>query len=132
MPKNKQLQFLEDAERLYVENGIETISIEGVLKGAVSRRTLDNWKVQYNWDKKRENHRSKRGNLQDKFLKALDDTLNQFYADPTDKNLKKIKTAIEIATKLGIDLGVKVAGEEKKKAAPADIAAKIKQILKVK
>ena len=132
MPKNKQLQFLEDAEKLYVEDGIETIAIEGVFKGAVSRRALDNWKVQYNWDKKRENHRSKRSNLQDKIIEALDISLNQFFIDPTDKNLKKIKTSVEIAGKLGIDLGVKVAGEDKKKAAPADIAAKIKQILKVK
>lgn len=132
MPKNKQLQFLEDAEKLYVEDGIETIAIEGVLKGSVSRRTLDTWKALYNWDKKRENHRSKRSNLQDKVLDALDISLNQFFIDPTDKNLKKIKTSIDIATKLGIDLGIKVAGEDKKKAAPADIAAKIKKILKVK
>lgn len=132
MPKNKQLQFLEDAEKLYVEDGLETITIEGILKNAVSRRTLDNWKEQYNWDKKRVNHKQKRGNLQDKVIAALDMTVNLFFADPSDKNFKKIKTGIEIAHKLGIDLGIKVKGEDQKKAAPKDIADKIKQILKVK
>jgi hypothetical protein len=132
MPKNKQLQFLEDAEKLYVEDGIETITIEGILKSAVSRRTLDNWKEQYNWDKKRVNHKQKRGNLQDKVIEALDMTVNLFFADPSDKNFKKIKTGIEIAQKLGIDLGIKDKGEAQKKAAPKDIADKIKQILKVK
>lgn len=132
MPKNKQLQFLEDAEKLYVENGLETITIEGILKNAVSRRTLDTWRDQYNWEKKRINHRQKKDNLQEKVLDALDMTLNNFIAEPTDKNLKKIETSIKIAQRLGIDLGIKVKGEDQKKAAPKDIADKIKQILKVK
>lgn len=132
MPKNKQLQYLEDAEKLYVEDGLETISIEGVLKNSVSRRALDNWKEQYNWDKKRANHRAKRNNLQEDVLNMLGTALNQASVDPTDKNYKKVETSIRLAQRLNIDLGIKVKGDDLKKAAPADIAAKIKKILKVK
>ncbi|GAB4287277.1 MAG: hypothetical protein Kow0098_03560 [Ignavibacteriaceae bacterium] len=132
MPKNKQTQFLEDAEKLYVEDGLETAAIEGIFRGAVSRRQLDNWKKQFNWDKKRENHRSKRNNLQERVIDALDISINQFNAEPNSKNLKNIETAVKIAQRLGIDLGIKEKGEEKKKAAPQDIAAAIRKILKVK
>lgn len=132
MPANKFLNYLEDAEKLFVEDGLETISIEGVLKKAVSRRTLDNWKEQYNWEKKRENHKAKRNNLQDGIIDLLNTALNQASVDPTDKNYKKVETAVKLAMRMGIDLGIKVSGEESKKIAPADIAEKIKKILKVK
>lgn len=132
MPKNKQLEFLADAERLYVEDGLETIAISGIFKNQVSRRQLDEWKKLFNWDKKRENHRAKRDNLQENVLDLLNTALNQANVDPTDKNYKKVETAIKLAQRLGIDLGIKVKGEEQTKAAPKEIADKIKKILKVK
>ncbi|MBX2975442.1 MAG: hypothetical protein KF721_04860, partial [Ignavibacteriaceae bacterium] len=118
--KNKFLFYLEDAEKLYVEDGLETIAIEGVLRKSVSRRTLDTWKDQYNWDKKRENHKAKRNNLQDGVLDMLNTALNQAAVEPSDKNFRKVETAVKLAQRLGIDLGIKVKGEENKKAAPAD------------
>lgn len=131
MPKNKQLQYLEDAEKLYVEQGLETITIEGVLKKVVTRRTLDNWKEQYNWDKKREAFRNKRKDLQSSVIDLLNTALNQANVDPTDKNYKKVETAVKLAQRLGIELGIKDLGQEEKTIAPKDVAAKIREILKL-
>lgn len=132
MPTNKQLEFLDEAERLYVVDGIETHAISAIFKNEISRRQLDTWKKLYNWEKKRENYRSKRNNLQDIIIDAVNTAANTFLLDPSAKNNKELRECIKTAKMMGIDLGIKVKGEEQKKAAPADIAAKIKKILKVK
>ncbi len=132
MPKNKQLEFLDEAERLFVVDGIETKAISAIFKNQISRRQLDEWKKLYNWEKKRENYRSKRNNLQDIILESVNAAANTFLLDPSAKNNKELRECIKTAKMMGIDLGIKVKGEEVKKAAPADIAAKIKKILKVK
>lgn len=106
MPKNKQLQFLEDAEKLYVEQGLETITIEGVLKSAVSRRALDNWKVQYNWDKKRENFNSRNDDIKGSVHDLLVIARDQAKLDPSDKNIKKFERLIFLALKLGIGINL--------------------------
>ncbi len=132
MPTNKFLIYLEDAERLYVQDGLETKAIEGILENKVSRRQLDNWKDIYNWDKKRENYKAKRNNLEEIMLDALNSSANRFLIDPSGKNNKEFRESIKTAKMLGIDLGVKVGGEEKKKAAPKDVAAAVRKLLKVK
>lgn len=104
MPKNKQLQFLEDAEKLYVEQKLETITIEGIFKSAVSRRTLDNWKVQYNWDKKRDNLNKRNDDFKDSIVDLLKLSRDEAKLEPTEKNIKKFERLILLALKLGIGI----------------------------
>jgi len=132
MPADKRLIYLEDAERLYVQDGLDVKAIEGILGNKVSRRQLDNWKNIYNWDKKRENHKSKRFDIQNNAIEMVRMASTRYFTDPSKKSMSEVLEAIKICKALGVDLNVKVEGEEKKKAAPKDVAAAVRKLLKVK
>lgn len=131
MPTNKQYALLPDAERLYVEKGLETIAIETVLEHAVTRRTLDSWKKKFNWDKKRENYRARMGTIDDRIKNLFDVSLDECLVQFTSKNVQKMKGVLEIASKLGIDLSSKLEELTAKMPASKKTASALRKLLNI-
>lgn len=131
MPTNKQLEFLDDAEKLFVESGLETITIEKVLKSSVSRRTLDNWKALYNWEQKRLNYKSRIGGVKDNVLNLLDQSAVTAQTEPSVKNIKAFKEMVLLAMKLGVDLGITNDEDGVKTPASEKTAEAIRKLLRL-
>lgn len=84
---SKQAIYLEEAKRLYVNEGFSLDAIVGMLGNKVSRKTLYNWKVQGDWDTKRRNYLKETKDIHDELIEIARLTIKRAKADPTPKNL---------------------------------------------
>lgn len=105
----KQAIYLDEAKRLYVNEGFSLDAIVGMLGGKVSRKTLYNWKIQGDWDIKRKNYLKETEDLQGQLMKLAHLAMKEALANPTPHNIYAVMKAVSA---LKIWQGVKVIEEE--------------------
>lgn len=104
--------YFEEAQRLYVQEGLSLDAIVEVLGGKVSRRTLYNWKIQGDWDEKRRNYLKQTEDIQSQLTKLAQIAMKEALANPTPHNIYAVMKAISA---LKMWQGVKVIEEEAEK-----------------
>lgn len=105
----KQAIYMEEARRLYVQEGFSLDTIVGMLGKNVSRKTLYNWKETYEWDKKRREYVEQTKELHLEIRELVKLTLQNAKANPTPKNLSSFARAIAA---MKVYEGVKLLEEE--------------------
>lgn len=86
--------YFDEAQRLYVNEGLSLDAIVGILANKVSRKTLYNWKVQGEWDTKRKNYLKDTKDLQEDLLELAKLTIKEAKANPTPHNIYAMSKAI--------------------------------------
>lgn len=86
--------YFDEAQRLYVNEGLSLDAIVGILANKVSRKTLYNWKVQGEWDTKRKNYLKETKDLQEDLLELAKLTIKEAKANPTPHNIYAMSKAI--------------------------------------
>ncbi len=128
----KQAIYLEEAKRLYVQEGFSLDTIVGMLGKNVSRKTLYNWKEQYEWDKKRKEYVEQTKELHAEIRELVKLTLQRAKADPSPKNLSAFARAISA---MKVYEGVKLLEEEttpkERQELTKDIIEKIEKDLNI-
>lgn len=105
----KQAIYLEEAQRLFVQEGFPLDTILSMLGKHVSRKTLYNWKMQFDWDGKRKKYVEETKELHAEIRELVRLTLQRAKADPTPKNLSAFARAINA---MKVYEGVKLLEEE--------------------
>lgn len=118
----KQAIYIEEAKRLFVQDGFSLDAIVGMLNGKVSRKTLYNWKVQGEWETKRKNFLEETKDLRDEIREIAKLTIAEAKARPTPKNLLAMCRAI--AALKNYD-GVKLLEDETTEAQRKDLTKEI-------
>lgn len=97
----KQAIYLEEARRLYVQEGLSLDAITGMLGKNVSRKTLYNWKQQYEWDAKRKDFLEQTQDLKTQLIALAKQVFNEAKANPTQKNIKRMLMMLAAVEKYG-------------------------------
>lgn len=97
----KAALYHEDAQRLYVREGLSLDAIVGVLGKAVSRKTLFNWKKEGEWEDKRRKWLDQNKDIQDQLKNLVMLTLQNAENKPSQHNLGALLRAIQIFESYG-------------------------------
>jgi hypothetical protein len=92
----KSVIYVEEARRLYVEQGFPLDAIVGMLNNKVSRRQLFNWKKDGEWDLKRKAFLAQDQDLSNQIMKLAQLTIQNALSDPSPKNLLAFSRAIAV------------------------------------
>ncbi len=99
----KMALYYDEAERLYVREGLSPDTIIGILGKNVSRKTVFNWKKDHDWEGKRkariEQFKSLYKELDEGLEQLVRDRLRECKANPTSKNLGALGVAISLLEK---------------------------------
>jgi len=90
----KQAIYMDEAKRLFVQDGFSLDAIVGMLNSKVARKTLYNWKTQGDWETKRKNYLEETKDLHDEIAEIARLTIKEAKARPTPKNLLAMCRAI--------------------------------------
>ncbi|MCK9420225.1 MAG: hypothetical protein M0R70_12685 [Nitrospirae bacterium] len=90
-----------DARRNYVEEGLGLDSIVGLFEGKVSRKTLYNWKEQFEWDAKRKAFLDHNVDRKTQVIELENQLFNEVKANPTSKNIKRWLLLLVASDKYG-------------------------------
>jgi hypothetical protein len=100
--------YQEEAKRLYVQEGLGLDTIVGMLGKNVSRKTLYNWKEEFEWDKKRKAFLDQNEDRRTQVI-ALEQLLfNEVKSNPTSKNIKRWLLLLAAVDKYGTPDSLKV------------------------
>lgn len=121
----KQAIYFDEAQRLYVQEGLSLDAIVSILGKKISRKTLYNWKVQGDWDTKRKNYLKETEDLQTQLTQLARMAMKEALANPTPHNIYALTKAISA---LKTWQGVKVIEEETEQATVDDLREIIKTI----
>lgn len=105
----KHAIYVEEAKRLYVQEGLSLDAIVGILGNKVSRKTLYNWKVAGKWDEKRKNYLKETEDIHSQLMQLARIAMREALANPTPHNIYAVMKAISA---LKLWQGVKVIEEE--------------------
>lgn len=94
MNTSKRAIYHQQAEDLYVQQGFSLQIIEDLFLNKVTRRTLSNWKNEFNWDGKRKKFLDTTQSLIDGARELVKTTLENAKLDPTSKNIAAYNRAI--------------------------------------
>lgn len=126
----KQAIYLEEAKRLYVQEGFSLDTIVGMLGKNVSRKTLYNWKEQNEWDRKRREFIEQTKAMHEEIRELTKLTLKNAKANPTPKNLLAFVRAISaLKTYEGVKLLEDETTPGERKELTGDIVTKIEKEL---
>ncbi|MCX8009880.1 MAG: DUF1804 family protein [Ignavibacteria bacterium] len=126
MKKNAVLY--EEAKRLYVYDGLSIDAIVEILKNNVSRKTLYNWKNDYNWDVQRKKYLQQTEDLHTELLEIAKNAIKKARANPTPHNIYAVAKAIS-CLKLMQGIELKDDSDEPKSIKPETIEFIQKTIL---
>lgn len=118
--------YFDEAQRLYVNEGLSLDAIVGIFNNKVSRKTLYNWKVQGDWDTKRRNYLKETKDLQEDLLELAKLTIKEAKANPTPHNIYAMSKAIAALKNYQ---GVKLIEDESEKK--EEDAVSLKEIVKL-
>ena len=90
----KQAIYMDEAKRLFVQDGFSLDTIVGMLDGKVSRKTLYNWKIQGEWEMKRKNYLNETKDLYSQLIELARRMLKEALANPTSKNANAAFNAV--------------------------------------
>ncbi len=105
--------YFDEAQRLYVNEGLSLDAIVGMLGNKVSRKTLYNWKIAGEWDTKRKNYLKETEDLNAQLMKLAHVALREALVNPTPHNIYAVMKAVSA---LKAWQGVKVVEEETEKS----------------
>lgn len=91
---SKRAIYNDEAQRLYVNQGMTLDAIESILEGKVTRRTLFNWKEEGRWDEKRERYLAETEDLDEMMRKVAKVAMQRAVADPSPKNVLAMSRAM--------------------------------------
>jgi len=91
---SKKAIYYDEAQRLYVKQGFPLTTVEDMLESNISRRQLQNWKVEGDWDNKRRRYLEEQESLGDMVLEICKTTARKALVDPSPKNLLALVRAI--------------------------------------
>jgi len=94
MNTSKRAIYYQQAEDLYIQQGFSLQIIEDLFKGKVTRRTLNNWKNEFNWDGKRAKFLDTTQSLIDGARELVNATLERARLEPSSKNIAAYSRAI--------------------------------------
>jgi uncharacterized protein YjcR len=97
----KQAIYMEEARRRYVEEGLSLDAIVGMLGKNVSRKTLYNWKEQYEWDAKRKAFLEQSEDRRDQVVALEKQLFEEVKANATSKNIKRWLLLLAAVEKYG-------------------------------
>jgi hypothetical protein len=103
----KQAIYMEEARRRYVEEGLSLDAIVGMLGKNVSRKTLYNWKEQFEWDVKRKAFLDQNEDRRTQIIQLENQLFNEVKANPTSKNIKRWLLLLAATDKYGADNSIK-------------------------
>ena len=101
--------YFEEAQRLYVQEGLSLDTIVHILGGKVSRKTLYNWKVAGDWDTKRKNYLKDTEDIQNQLIQLFRTMLKEALKNPSAQNVNAV---LRTAGAIKLWQGVKVIKEE--------------------
>ncbi len=101
--------YFEEAQRLYVQEGLSLDTIANILGGKVSRKTLYNWKVAGDWDTKRKNYLKDTEDIQNQLIQLFRTMLKEALKNPSAQNVNAV---LRTAGAIKLWQGVKVIKEE--------------------
>lgn len=125
----KAAVYFDEAQKLYVNDGLSLDAIVGILANKVSRKTLYNWKVQGQWDEKRRNYLKETKDLQEDLLELAKLTIKEAKANPAPHNIYAMSKAIAA---LKSYQGVKLIEDEitpPEKQDASEAAKKVRELL---
>ncbi len=93
--------YNDEAQRLYVHEGLSLDAIMGVLGNKVSRKTLYNWKKDGDWEEKRKIARAAAQDLKSRLKRYALDRMNEAEANPSIKSFKLVMMALAAVEKFG-------------------------------
>lgn len=105
----KQAIYLEEAKRLYVQEGLSLDAIAKIFGGKVSRRTLYNWKTAGNWDEKRKEYLKNTEDIQSQLMQLFRVMLKEALTNPSAQNANSV---LRIASAIKLWEGLKIIKEE--------------------
>lgn len=91
---SKRAIYNDEAQRLYVNQGMTLDAIESIFEGKVTRRTLFNWKEEGRWDDKRVRYVDETADLDDMIRAVARVATERAMADPNPKNVLAMARAI--------------------------------------
>ena len=94
----KSAIYAEQAKELYVNKGLSLDTIVGILDKKVSRKTLYNWKMQGEWDKKREEYLKSAQSLYEGILEIAILCKDRAKLDPSPMRLLALSRALAMLT----------------------------------
>jgi transposase len=97
----KQAIYLQEAERRYVQEGMGLDAIVGILGKNVSRKTLYNWKEQYDWDGRRRAFLEQTKDLRSQLYEYAMQRFQEARTNPSIKAFKLAMMAFEAVVKYG-------------------------------
>lgn len=97
----KQAIYMEEARRRYVEEGLSLDAIVGILGKNVARKTLFNWKTEFDWDAKRKAFLEQNEDRRDQIIALEKQLFNEVKANATAKNIKKWLLLLAAVEKYG-------------------------------
>lgn len=100
--------YMEEARRRYVEEGLSLDAIVGMLGKNVSRKTLYNWKEQFEWDAKRQAFLAQNKDRRTQVIALEKQLFNEVKAMPTSKNIKRWLLLLAAVEKYGADNSPKI------------------------
>ncbi|NTU41678.1 MAG: hypothetical protein HGA78_01220 [Nitrospirales bacterium] len=93
--------YAEEARRLFVVQGMSLDAVAGILGNKVSRRSLQTWKTEGQWDDKRREYIAQTKDTKEQLKNIVDLTLRNAEADPTPKTLLALLRAIQAFESFG-------------------------------
>lgn len=86
--------YNDEAKRLFVQEGLSLDAIVGILANKVSRKTLYNWKIAGEWDKKRKDYLEQTRDMYEEIIEIARLTIKEAKANPTPHNIYAMSKAI--------------------------------------
>lgn len=124
----KNAAIYEEAKRLYVYEGLSIDAIVELLKKQVSRKTLYNWKTDFNWDEQRKKYLEQNEDLQKELYEIARNAIKEAKANPTPHSIYAVAKAIT-CLKLMQGIELKDNSDEPKSIKPETIEFIKKEIL---
>jgi hypothetical protein len=90
----KRVIYYEEAKRLYVNEGFSLDAIVEMLKKNISRKTLYNWKVEFNWDEERKKYLKSAKSIEEDLQEIARLVIQEAKANPTAHNIYALVKAI--------------------------------------
>jgi len=122
----KNAAIYEEAKRLYVYEGLSIDAIVEILKKQVSRKTLYNWKTDFNWDEQRKKYLEQNEDIQKELYEIARNAIKEAKVNPTPHNIYAVAKAI---TCLKLMQELKENADEPKSIKPETIEFIKKEIL---
>jgi hypothetical protein len=126
----KRAVYYEEAKRLYVIQGFALDTITDMLKNNVSRKTLYNWKTEFNWDGERAKYQNSTASIQEDLIELVKTQVKEARTNPSPQNIfALVKSIGALKSFQGVDVGDTPVEADKKKSISQETIDMVKKDL---